>query len=200
MNQPRLPATSKPRLFATTTALPTFAVLDALAALADAEALFEELPSADSVEVADALLAAEEEDDAAAALEEEAAPLFDVTDAVELLEGVVTRVTVLLEGAEMMLVVVLSAAVVVEVETDVDVDVAAAELAELESCSQMPFETSCVFKASSAEHAPTTQPVTLSVSSEALAHWHVWSVTVQPTCGAPVSKQEMAQLGMSLVV
>lgn len=144
MNQPRLPATSKPRLFATTTALPTFAVLDALAALADAEALFEELPSADSVEVADALLAAEEEDDAAAALEEEAAPLFDVTDAVELLEGVVTRVTVLLEGAEMMLVVVLSAAVVVEVETDVDVDVAAGELAELESCSQMPFETSCV--------------------------------------------------------
>lgn len=143
--------------------------------LAVLEALFdeEELPSADSVTVAETLRAAEEDDEVVTAADESVAFAADVTDATVTLPplpGVVMKETVLLLEDGTVTTVVL---VLVEVGTDVvDVDVAAAaeEEAELDSWSQMPAETCCVFSASSIEHASVTQPVILSVSSEALAH------------------------------
>lgn len=117
--------------------------------LAVLEALFdeEELPSADSVTVAETLRAAEEDDEVVTAADESVAFAADVTDATVTLPplpGVVMKETVLLLEDGTVTTVVL---VLVEVGTDVvDVDVAAAaeEEAELDSWSQMPAETCCV--------------------------------------------------------
>lgn len=103
-----------------------------------------------------------------------------------------------------------TATVSADEETDpVDVAEAVADaeaLLELESCSQIPLETCWVseshvsihheadtsgdvLKASEIEHELVTQLVIFSVNSSCFSHKQAWSVTPQPTSGAPVSKQ-----------
>lgn len=147
MRQPRPIATARPKFSPSLSTLPAFAVLDELAALAVPEALFvEESLSAVSVLVEEAVLV----EDFVEVVVEETAAEDDVTSAVALLDGsgvVMKALVVLLEGAEMPLIdeVMGTDEDPSEAEAEADaVEVAAAEDAELESCSQIPFETCCV--------------------------------------------------------
>ena len=121
-------------------------MLDELAALAVPEALFveEESLSAVSVLVEEAVLV----EDFVEVVVEEAAAEDDVISAVALLDGsgvVIMALVVLLEGAEMPLIDEVMGTDEDPSEAEADaVEVAAAEDAELESCSQIPFETCCV--------------------------------------------------------
>lgn len=145
MRQPRPIATARPKFSPSLSTLPAFAVLDELAALAVPEALFvEESLSAVSVLVEEAVLV----EDFVEVVVEEAAAEDDVISAVALLDGsgvVIMALVVLLEGAEMPLIDEVMGTDEDPSEAEADaVEVAAAEDAELESCSQIPFETCCV--------------------------------------------------------
>jgi hypothetical protein len=151
-----------------------------------------------------------------------------VDDAVELaagVTGVVIEVMVPLMGTEVVLKTTgMTVAVFVPEETRVPVrvtatvsaddevseaeappvDVAAAvtdaELLELDRSSQIPLETCWVFNASEIEHEVVTQLVISSVRSLEFSQRQAWSVTLQPTLGAPPSKQVFAQVGISAEV
>lgn len=184
--------------------------------------LKDEAPAVDDAlaEDPDVALAEEESESLEEELSAEVVRVL-VADAVELAEGVmgvVTAVKVPLEGIEVVLKttgmtvavfepdetsvpVRVTATVSADEETDpVDVAEAVADaeaLLELESCSQIPLETCWVFKASEIEHELVTQLVIFSVNSSCFSHKQAWSVTPQPTSGAPVSKQLVEQEGRS---